>query len=118
MGLRNLPIQHKTVEVAEGVTFTVRGFSPNDALTLYHRHAGILSTMFDDFVSQQKKIRGKPAKSPNVDVKELGVGLVNGAPRLMAEVIAIASGSVVPNLLERDAEKLASQSSRLTCSPR
>jgi hypothetical protein len=31
--------------------------------------------------------------------------MVNGAPRLMAEVIAIASGSVVPNL-QRDAEKL------------
>lgn len=96
MGLRNLPNPMKTVEVAEGVSFTVRGFSPNDALALYHRHAGILSTMFDDFVSQQKKIRGKAAEAPAVDVKELGVGLVNGAPRLLAEIIAIASGSIAP----------------------
>jgi hypothetical protein len=52
MGLRNLPNPMKTVEVADGVSFTVRGFSPNDALILYHRHRGIMSAMFDDFASR------------------------------------------------------------------
>jgi hypothetical protein len=107
MGLRNLPIPTKTVEVADGVTFTVRGFSPNDALSIYHRHRGELSTMFDDLVGEVKK-GGKKAKAVDVEqVKAFGANMVSGAPRIMAEIIAIASGSVAPSSTLRDEAELA-----------
>lgn len=92
MGLRNLQIPTKTVEVADGVSFTVRGFSPNDAVGLYHRHAGDLSSLFDEFAANVKK-KPKGKDSDAVDVKALGVNMVGAAPRIMAEIIAIASGS-------------------------
>jgi hypothetical protein len=44
-------------------------------------------------------VKNRKSKSeeplPDIDVQALGVQMVNGAPRLMAEVIAIASGSRV-----------------------
>lgn len=98
-GLRHLPLPHRTVEVAEGASFTVRGFSPDDALAIYYRHTGELSRMFDEFALQAK------AKG-SVDEAELrslthtvGADLAKGAPRVMAEIIAIASGG---NVAEED----------------
>lgn len=107
MGLRNLPIPHRTVEVAEGASFTVRGFSPNDALGIYHRHAGGLSALFDEFAAKARSTKGKI--DDIAEAKRLGTGLVTGAPRIMAEIIAVASGSTPPDpmLQNQDPEKYA-----------
>lgn len=94
MGLRNLPLPMKTVEVADGVTFTVRGFSPNDALGLYHRHRGELSALFDQFTAKAKATDGDVDPT---DIAHLGANMVSGAPRIMAEIVAVASGSKPPH---------------------
>jgi hypothetical protein len=84
MGLRDLTIPTATVQVADE-SFIVRGLSPNDALGLYSRHAGQLSALFDEFSGKVK------AEQP-VEANDFGAALLGGAPRLLAEVIAIANG--------------------------
>lgn len=88
MGLsRSVPaIPMKTVEVADGVNFTVRGISPADALGIYFRHSGDLSALYDEFAGKVKK--GKPDV---VDVRALGENMVAGTPRVLAEIIAVAA---------------------------
>lgn len=90
MGLRNLPLPSKSIEVSDGVSFAVRGLSPNDVLGLYYRRRGELSALFDHYAAQAKK--GRKAPDPD-DVAALGVELVHSAPQLLAEIIAIAGGT-------------------------
>lgn len=85
MGLRNLTLPCHVVTVADGVTFTVRGLSPDDALGLYFRHAGQLSALFDQFA-----VKGAVTRD---DVSAVSTVVIGSAPRVMAEIIAIASGS-------------------------
>jgi hypothetical protein len=90
MGLRNLNLPTSVVKVADGVEFTVRGFSPNDALGLYYRHSGQLAALFDQFAAKAKASNGEVDRA---DVAAIGTTLVSSAPVIMAEVIAIAEGS-------------------------
>lgn len=83
MGLRDIAIPKATVTVADQ-EFQVRGLSPEDAMGLYYRHAGQLSTLFDEFVNKTKS--GTP-----VEAMDVGAALVSGAPRIMAELICIAA---------------------------
>jgi hypothetical protein len=101
MGLRDLVIPTEVVKVADG-EFTVRGLSPNDALGLYYRHAGQLSALFDQFTARSRT-------GEDVNVAEVGTSLVGGAPQIMAEIIAVASGSRAPRLDEPDIVKRAAQ---------
>lgn len=77
----------RTVDVADGESFTVRGISPADALGIYFRHAGELSALYDEFAEQTKK-KGEPA---SVDVRNIGENMVAGSPRVLAEIIAVAA---------------------------
>lgn len=86
MGLRNLVIPTELVKISDGEGFAVRGLSPNDAIGLYHRHAGQLSTLFDQFSK-----RAKAAEATSV--LEVGTAMVSGAPQIMAEIVALASDS-------------------------
>ena len=87
MGPIELVIQTQTVEYPGG-TFAVRGFSPNDALTLYLRHAGELSKLFDQFANQAK-VEGADAVTA-ASTLEAASSMVAGTPLLMAEILAVA----------------------------
>lgn len=86
MGLRDIVIPVSLVAVGDS-SFTVRGLSPRDALGLYHRHAGELSALFDQFT-------GRANAGENVisaDVLQAASSLVDGGPLIIAEIIALAS---------------------------
>ncbi|MBH0113265.1 hypothetical protein I5E68_09935 [Novosphingobium sp. YJ-S2-02] len=85
MGLRNLTLPTKQVQVADGVSFTVRGLAPYDALGLYYRHTGELSALFD-------KLALKGSVEPG-DVSAVTTVAVSAAPRVMAEIIVVAEGT-------------------------
>lgn len=84
-GLRNLTLPTHEVKVSEGESFTVRGLSPNDALSLYYRHTGQLSALFDQFADKGELER--------TDINAVASTVVGTAPIVMAEIIAIGSGS-------------------------
>lgn len=88
MGLRDLIIPTALVKVADS-GFTVRGLSPADALGLYYRHAGELSNLFEQFAG---KVRAGLDVADG-DVLQAGISMVNGAPQIMAEIIALGSES-------------------------
>lgn len=91
-GLRHLPLPHRTVEVAEGASFTVRGFSPDDALAIYHRHTGELSRLFDEFAGVAKGKAKVEVDEIKAFTNSVGMNMVHGAPRVIAEIIAVAAG--------------------------
>ncbi|AOR76570.1 phage pre-tape measure protein [Novosphingobium resinovorum] len=92
MGLRNLSFAPATVEVPGGESFTVRGLSPDKVITLYNRHTGQLSALWD-------------SRENITEVQDLIVSLLSDAPDIMAELIAIASGSkVTDDFVEPDTE--------------
>lgn len=82
--LANIVIPTDTVEIADGGKFAVRGISPEDALGLYYRHTGELSALFDKFAERAKA-------REEVSAMEVGTAMVSGAPRIMAEIIALAA---------------------------
>lgn len=88
MGLRNLVIPTELVKVSDGEGFTVRGLSPYDVLSVYSRHAGDLSALFDRF-----KQTAKISSDGENDIAKIAAGLVKGTPHIMAEIIALASDS-------------------------
>lgn len=87
MGLSDLGIEVPVakVQVADEF-FTVRGLSPDDAMGLYYRHPGQLSALFEE-------LSGIAAQTSDVDPIQLAMRVVSEAPRIMAEIIAVASGS-------------------------
>ena len=64
----------------------IRGLSPNDGLTLYYRHAGELSKLFDQFAG---KVKAKERVAES-EVLQAGAAMVSGAPLIMAEIIVLA----------------------------
>lgn len=85
-GLRNLKFPTVMVQT-QGGEFAVLGLTPDMVLGLYHRHQGDLAALFDYVVAQ-----GKGEVSSN-DPVSIAMGLVGQSPRIMAELIALASGS-------------------------
>lgn len=87
MGLRNLPPVEAKVEVPGGGSFAVRGLDPDMVVGLYQRHAGQLSEVWDSAMARAQ------GKDITADVHGMVAGLIGDAPQIMAELIAIASGS-------------------------
>jgi hypothetical protein len=88
MGLRNLTFAETKVEIPGGDSFTVRGLSPDMVVSLYQRHAGQLSMLFDRVMANAK------GETEAVgDVQVLAGMLIGQAPEIMAELVALASGS-------------------------
>jgi hypothetical protein len=85
--LRNLTFPTVTVETAGG-SFAVRGLNPDMVVGLYNRHRGELSTLFDFFVA-----RATEDAAAEMDVASLIEQMLAQSPLVMAELIALASGS-------------------------
>lgn len=86
MGLQGLLLETAIVTVSEKGGFEVRGLSPYDITALVMRHRGELSAMFDQFAA---KVKSGEAVDPAV----LIAGVLETAPDIIAEVVALGSGS-------------------------
>jgi hypothetical protein len=89
MGPFNLVIPTAKVKVSDESSFSVRGFSFDDAMRLYHRHAAMLSPLFDQFAGRVQA--GVPVTSD--EVIAAGADMLRGTPRVMAEILAISVGA-------------------------
>ncbi len=89
--LRNLrnPIPELVVQVSDGEGFPVRGVSPAMLLGLYNRHAGQLSNLFERLAERYRTAGNFEAE----DAQAVVLGLLNDAPIIMAEIVALATGS-------------------------
>lgn len=90
MSLRKLkvPVPVAVVQVSDEDSFPVRGLNPSDLLGLYHRHTGELSGLFEKLAASYQ------ANGNNVeaaDVQQVAFALLQDAPQILAEVIAIAA---------------------------
>jgi len=87
MSLRDqLPLPKATVNLPGGGSATVRGISPDDVARIYHRHSGELAVLFDHFAGKMQANDG----DTDALVGALTGTLLNEAPRLLAEIIAVA----------------------------
>lgn len=91
MSLRKLknPVPEKLVQVSDTESFPVRGLSPSGVVGLYYRHTGQLSDIFERIMGGYQE-NGVVATS---DVQAIAMSLVEQSPQIMAEIIALASGS-------------------------
>lgn len=93
MKLRELssPAPTKLVKVTDTEGFTVRGLSPAHIVGLYYRHRmGSIGSAFD----RARDLYVKHNMAPNGDtVTEFLLGMMQDAPLLMAELIALGSDS-------------------------
>jgi hypothetical protein len=107
MSLQKLknPSPVKVVQVSDGDSFPVRGLSPSNVIGLYYRHTGQLSGLFEQLATTY---RGK-GEIETPDITEIVATLMQEAPLIMAELIALASGStpVVSDGSARSVEELA-----------
>jgi len=95
MGLRNLTFPTYEVQTAGG-NFAVRGLGFDHLLTLFQRHGLAMVAQFNAIA---EKIRGG-AQLSEADVATFLVQAIDAAPQLVAEAIALASGSIAPSGLE------------------
>lgn len=84
--LRRITKPQATVTLTDGQEFTVSGLTPNHIFGLYHRHRGDLAAIYERLVSPDGNV-----VAPE-DATRIVENLIGSAPRLMAEVIAMASG--------------------------
>lgn len=84
-GLRHIVTPKATVALTDGQEFEVTGLSPSHIFGLYHRHRGQLASLFD-----------RLAADGNVSIENAGQiaeSLLSSAPLILAEIVALASGS-------------------------
>jgi hypothetical protein len=86
MGLRSLRLPTETVEVPGSDSFAVRGLSLQDVTVLVRKHGPILTMLFEKFKTQTGDL------SPET-VAALGTSLLETAPEVASEIIALAEGS-------------------------
>lgn len=88
MGLRNLTFP--TVEVqTSGGPLAVRGLSLDHVLGLFYRHREPLTGLYDSMFT-----RARAGEEFQIEDTELvALGLINSAPQVAGEIIAVASGS-------------------------
>lgn len=89
MGLRDLSFPVVTVQTPGG-DFAVRGLSVNMVSGVYQRHRTAVSALFN-------QVTARHAETQPQDAGLIMAGMVNSAPAIMAEVIALASGSKPSN---------------------
>lgn len=87
MGLRNLTFP--TIEVqTSGGPLPVRGLSLDHILGLFYRHRKEISALYESLIS-----RVKAGESTSDDITVLAIQLVDAAPLIAAEIVALAAGS-------------------------
>lgn len=91
MGLHDLTLPTAQVELSDAASFGVRGISFSDAIALYYRHTGELSALYEHFKSKSES----GAQFDATDVSAIGGTLIANAALLVAEVIALASGTQI-----------------------
>lgn len=88
MGLRNLTFP--TVEVqTSGGNLAVRGLSLDHILRLFYRHREDVTALYG--ATRTRAQSGEPPSYDDVTV--IGIKMISAAPQIVAEIIAVASGS-------------------------
>ena len=87
--LENQIIPTTLVKVSDRGGFEVRGLSPYDITAMFLRHGGELNAIFDQFAT---KVRAGEAVNLGDGAAIIG-GVLETAPLLIAEVIALATGA-------------------------
>lgn len=98
MSLRKLktPVPQALVQVSDEEGFPVRGLSPTHVIGLYYRHTGQLSALFERLAEAHQS----GGNVDTGDIQTMVVELLREAPLIMAEVIALASGSDAADEIE------------------
>ena len=86
MGLKDLKLPTAEVEVPGGGSFAVRGLSFTDIRALFIKHSAEVNSVFTLIA------RGKEGSATPEEASETVAHIINTAPALVAEVIAVASG--------------------------
>lgn len=82
------PIPSAVVKVSDSEGFVVRGLSPYQVVALYKRHTGELEPLFQRVVAGVKD----SGEALHGDIEAIVLSLAAEAPRILAELIALASG--------------------------
>ncbi len=82
------PIPELVVNISDSEGFAVRGLTPYQVFSLYSRHSGELSSLFDRVMASVKDT-GQPESG---DIEEMVIGLLKETPTLLAELIVLGSG--------------------------
>ena len=83
------PSPTKSVQVSNEESFPVRGLDPTGEFGIYYRHAGQLGGLIEQVVGRVREGGGVEAE----DVQMVAAGLLRDAPAIMAEIVALGSGS-------------------------
>ena len=80
MALKDFVLPTEEVQLPDGSTFAVRGLSLEDITTLISKHGPVLEQFFRRYADNQ-----------DANPMEVGMGLIEQAPALVAQIIAIAA---------------------------
>lgn len=83
------PIRRQEVQVNDEESLLVRGLNPADVIALYIRHTGEASAMFERLVGQWQ---ANGNKIVGTDVLAIALDLLQHAPNVLAELLAIGFG--------------------------
>lgn len=90
MGTTNRPVAPKrAIKVPDADSFDVRGYSFNDALGLYFRHAGAMSALFSRFAGTAES-----DGAALIAAESITAAMIGTAPGMVAEIIAVGAGAV------------------------
>lgn len=88
MGLRDLTFPTVEVETSGG-NLAVRGLSLDHILRVFYHHREAVSALYS-----ATQVRAQSGDAPSYDdVTVIGIKLISAAPLIVAEIIAVASGS-------------------------
>jgi hypothetical protein len=83
-----VPAPERIVQVSDSEGFAVRGLSPHQVFSLYKRHTGELSALFDRIMVS---VRDK-GEADHSDIESVVLALVADAPTVLSELIVLGSG--------------------------
>ena len=83
------PVPQKVVEVSDEEGFVVRGLNPAAVFTLYYRHTGEIGQLFEKFLA----LAQGDGEAKLEDAGSIVVTLLQNAPLILAELIALAAGA-------------------------
>ena len=100
MSLKKLKVAQAEIVKTSGGDLPVRGLSLSDITLLVERHRPVVEDLFDKYKSGSVKVE-------DIDEQSFAVVLLREAPRLVAEVICVASDSELDEESIDIANKLA-----------
>ena len=87
LGLK-IAIPERVVQVSDSEGFTVRGLTPLQVFSLYKRHTGELSAIFDRLMDGVRD----NGIAQHADIESMVLALLGDTPILIAEMIVLGSG--------------------------